>query len=122
MITHELHFLGYDDNIIPTTTARLFTVFTMLFGILFLFTYIKNVIHSVGRALKRCIIPSLSLEHSVLGLVIVSFSSLFIILAVGTTFVCVNEDMHFVDALYFIVYTATVRANTTFTHHLQPLI
>lgn len=110
---------GYDDKIAPTIGIRLFTVFTMLFGILFLFTYIKNVVHQVGTVLKRQVLPSLSLQHYVGGLVVVSFSSLFVILAVGTVFVYFNEGLHFVDALYFIVYTATVRhINTERMHNL----
>lgn len=108
--------LGYENDE-PSVASRLFTTFLMVFGILFIFTYIKDVLHAVARTIKNSIIPTLNLEHYVGAMLVVSLSLLVLTVFVGVMFVCYNEQLGFVTGLYFIVYTVTVRILFLFMLH-----
>jgi hypothetical protein len=82
----------------------------MIFGILFVFTYVKGVVHFVGRSIKKYILPSIKLQNSVAGLIAVSILLLLFVIGLGTLVISYNENYDFSTSLYFVVYTATVRA------------
>ena len=81
----------------------------MVFGVLFIFTYIRDVIHAIGKTIKRYILPSMHLPNSLAAVLLFSCVSFFLVLSVGVIFIHFNEDFSFVTSLYFVVYTATVR-------------
>ena len=81
----------------------------MVFGVLFIFTYIRDVIHAIGKTIKRYILPSMHLPNSLAAVLLFSCVSFFLVLSVGVIFIHFNEDFSFVTSLYFFVYTATVR-------------
>jgi hypothetical protein len=74
------------------------------------FTYVEGVVHFVGRSIKNYILPSVKLRNSIPGLVAVSAILLLCVIGIGTAFIAFNEQYDFSTSLYFVVYTATVRA------------
>jgi len=94
----------------PTTEgARLFTIVGMFVGILLIFSYLKNIIHILAGVLKERLLPGLNLEHYVSAMLGVSLVLLVLDLLLGTFVMQFNENLSFITALYFAVYTATVR-------------
>jgi hypothetical protein len=104
--------LGYQGPGIQTTGSKLFTTLFMLLGILFVFTYVNGAVGFIGRSIKHYILPLVKLQDSILGFVAVCIILLLCVIGVGTLVIVYNENCDFVTALYFVVYTATVRAVT----------
>lgn len=80
----------------------------MIFGILFIFTYVQGVVHGVGRAIKKYVLPSLKLQNNLQALIVVSIVLFLLVIGLGTMFIAFNEGYDFSTSLYFVVYTATV--------------
>lgn len=81
----------------------------MIVGVLFIFTYVRDAVHGFGRSIKKFILPTFRLQHNLLALLCVAFTILVLLLGVGVMVIVFNEGYGFVTALYFAVYTATVR-------------
>jgi hypothetical protein len=108
--------IGYGQIVPSSDLSRLFTIGCMFVGILLIFSTIKHVFHILAQTIKRRLLPGLNLQHYVYSLAGVSLGLFLFVLMVGTVFMQVNEQITFVNALYFVVSTATVRSTHTTTH------
>lgn len=96
----------------------------MIFGILIIFTSVREMMGFLGRSLKRWVIPHLNMEHFVASSLVVSLITLVIVIVIGTVVISTAEGHSYLESTYFAFATAAVRThsiNQSIKTHLEPI-
>eukprot|EP00981_Chlorochromonas_danica_P008281 scaffold2084_cov170-Ochromonas_danica.AAC.7 len=105
--------IGYGYNVPTTDGMRLFTVFYMVIGIYFVFSFISDFVNSnlnFAASLVKVKLKSQDLKADYqfnFRLMCLNMFSIVVTVMIGAVILCGLEDWSFITALYFAVETST---------------
>jgi hypothetical protein len=120
-ITMTVTGVGYGDYHPTSDPSRMFCVFYIIFGMIFIFTIATEIFTKVYRKMEKFILDELLEEYATVATVrrkakiFLAFFVIFIISFLGAVYFNANEGWTFISSLYWVVCSMTTVGYGDFT-------